>query len=78
MIAACDDLLSQGDLAAPMLIFSAGISPRQRAILHAIAEESGLQHSSQGEGSSRRISVGGPGLQVGPPSMLVMNPHDCT
>ena len=61
------DLPAAGSVPPPhsgsVLTFSSGLNPRQRAILHLIAEESGLQHSSSGEGSSRRIAIGA-GVQV--------------
>lgn len=43
------------------LLFPPSLSARQRAILHAVAERAGLPHSSQGEGTARRIALGPPG-----------------
>lgn len=40
------------------LLFPSTLTARQRAALHKVADESGLQHGSGGEGSRRRITVG--------------------
>lgn len=42
----------------PLLRFSASLSARSRAALHAAAEEAGVSHVSKGEGSERRLEVG--------------------
>jgi ATP-dependent RNA/DNA helicase IGHMBP2 len=43
------------------VLFPSSLLPRQRAALHAIAEQHGLQHTSSGEGQQRRLTLGGPG-----------------
>ncbi len=40
------------------LIFSSSLTPRHRAILHAVGEQYGLPHVSTGEGDNRRLALG--------------------
>ncbi len=40
------------------IVFPPGLTPRQRAALHAAAESYGLVHESTGEGDQRRIALG--------------------
>lgn len=40
------------------LIFPPSVTARQRALLHEVAEQAGLQHLSRGEGAERHIAVG--------------------
>jgi hypothetical protein len=57
LVAAC---LSQ-------VVFPAGLTARQRALLHEVAEAQGLGHASSGDGEQRCIAVGNlsaPGQQV--------------
>ncbi|KAK9808936.1 hypothetical protein WJX72_006613 [[Myrmecia] bisecta] len=43
---------------AVQLVFKPNLTARQRAILHEVAEQHGIPHSSSGEGDARRIRVG--------------------
>jgi R3H domain len=40
------------------LLFPSTLTARQRAALHRIADENGLEHGSSGDGTHRRITVG--------------------
>lgn len=40
------------------LVFPPTLTPRQRAVLHEIAETSGIQHTSQGVEQQRHIVLG--------------------
>jgi len=49
------------------VVFPAGLTARQRALLHEVAEDQGLGHASSGDGDQRCIAVGNlsaPGQQV--------------
>lgn len=50
----------QPPAAGVQLLFPPSLTARQRAILHLVAEQHGLAHSSQGEGEARRIALGPP------------------
>ncbi|KAM8807846.1 DNA-binding protein SMUBP-2 [Eudromia elegans] len=54
------------------LAFPASLSPRERLLVHVMAEELGLQHASSGQGRRRRVTVskrqpGSPGQRLPPP-----------
>jgi hypothetical protein len=40
------------------LLFPSTLTARQRAALHKVSDENGLQHGSSGEGTGRRITIG--------------------
>lgn len=52
------------------LVFPASLTARQRAAVHAVGERHGLPHSSQGEGSERRIVLG----HAGAPAVVLVEP----
>lgn len=40
------------------VLFPASLTPRQRALLHGVAEAEGLPHASEGTDANRRIAIG--------------------
>ncbi|RMD43650.1 hypothetical protein DV735_g1438, partial [Chaetothyriales sp. CBS 134920] len=63
--------LFRNDPSREVLIFSPTLTPEYRRVVHTLAHQLGLQHTSRGTGDQRQVHVTrpAPGTNVSPPSM---------
>ncbi|KAF9104520.1 hypothetical protein BGX29_001763 [Mortierella sp. GBA35] len=63
-------LMFRGDATKDDMIFPENLSPRQRRILHLIADKLSLHHYTEGEGNLRRLII----LKTAPPAPVLDSP----
>jgi hypothetical protein len=71
-------MIFQRDLAREVLIFPATLEPHERRIVHTLAHNMGLAHTSRGTGDQRQVHIYrvAPGSNVSPPTLSGTFPQE--